>query len=223
MSNNLKTTEITDIYSERFKDKDEQRQKLWSTLCTYYFQKLIKKDDVVVDLAAGYCEFINNIKCGKKIAIDLNPDTKKYAAKDVNVFITSSTQLPKSLKNKADVVFVSNFFEHLDSKHELLETLSSTKELIKKGGKIMILQPNINLTKEAYWDFVDHSLPITDKSLVEALTLTGYNIEYLKVRFLPYTTSSGIPISPLLIRLYLKLPFVQHLVGKQTFVIATAK
>lgn len=220
MSNNLKTKQITDIYDQRFQDKDTQRQALWETLCASYFQQHVGSKAAVLDLAAGYCEFINNISCGKKYAVDLNPDTKKYAGKDVKVYITSSVKLPQDLKNKVDVVFVSNFFEHLDSKHDLLETLSAVRQLLKKDGKIMILQPNIRLTKGAYWDFVDHSLPLTEKSLVEALQLSGFQITQLKTRFLPYTTSSGLPISSALIKLYLKLPPAQWLMGKQTFVIA---
>lgn len=220
MSNSLKTSQITDIYSQRFGERDKQRQILWQTLCGSYFQEFIKKSATVIDLAAGYCEFINNIEAKRRIAIDLNPDTKKYADKKVEVFITSSTKLPAKLKNSADVVFVSNFFEHLDSKHELLETLTAVRQLLKKNGQIMILQPNIRLTKEAYWDFVDHSLPLTEKSLTEALTLTGYTVEKLKTRFLPYTTSSSLPIAPWLIRLYLMLTPAQWFFGKQTFVIA---
>ena len=83
-----------------------------------------------------------------------------------------------------------------------------------------MLQPNIRLTKAAYWDFIDHSLPLTERSLTEALTLTGFEVETMTVRFLPYTTESRFPISPTLIRLYLRLPPAQWLLGKQTFVVA---
>jgi hypothetical protein len=44
----------------------------------------------------------------------------------------------------------------------------------------------------------------------------------MKVRFLPYTTESRLPISAALIRLYLRLPPAQYLLGKQTFVVARA-
>lgn len=220
MSNNLRNAELADIYGKRFGKKDKQRQALWQTLCQSYFQKFVGNKATVLDLAAGYCEFINNIECGKKYAVDLNPDTKKLANKDVKVYLTSSDKLPKDLAGKLDVVFVSNFFEHLDSKHQLLDTLREIRKTLKKDGRLLVLQPNISLVKEDYWNFVDHSMPINDKSMVEALELSGYSIETLKVRFLPYTTSSNFPVSPLLIKLYLKLPFAQWLLGKQTFVVA---
>jgi hypothetical protein len=92
--------------------------------------------------------------------------------------------------------------------------------VLRDGGRLLVLQPNIRLVKGAYWDFIDHTLPLTDKSLVEALGLAGFSIESMKVRFLPYTTDSKLPISPALIRLYLKLPPAQFLLGKQTFVVA---
>ena len=127
MSNNLNKSELAAIYSARFENQDKERSVLWGTLCKYYFQKLISGNEVVLDLASGYCEFINNIKCGEKYAIDMNPEVKRRANKDVQVYIAPSDKLPASLTGKMDVVFVSNFFEHLDSKHQLLSTLSEIK------------------------------------------------------------------------------------------------
>jgi SAM-dependent methyltransferase len=174
----------------------------------------------VLDLAAGYCEFINNISCKEKHAVDLNPETKKRAAKGVKVHITASDNLPTSLAGKVDVVFVSNFFEHLDNKHQLLATLEEIRKVLKPTGKLLVLQPNISRTKHDYWNFVDHSLPINDKSLREALELSGFTVDSLNPRFLPYTTSSNLPISPALIKLYLKMRPAQWLVGKQIFAVA---
>lgn len=220
MSNNLNQTELDDIYSKRFGSKDAARQTLWSTLVKSYFQKYVEKGDTVLDLAAGYCEFINNIECKEKHAVDLNPETKRRAAKGVKVHITASDALPKTLQGKVDVVFVSNFFEHLDNKHQLLTTLEEIRKTLKPQGTLLILQPNISRTKNDYWNFVDHSLPINDKSLREALELSGFKVETLKPRFLPYTTSSNLPINASLIKLYLKLPPAQWLAGKQIFAVA---
>ena len=39
-------------------------------------------------------------------------------------------------------------------------------------------------------------------------------------RFLPYTTKSRLPQHPLLVRLYLRVPLAQRLLGKQAWVVA---
>lgn len=177
---------------------------------------------MVLDLAAGYCEFINNIECKKKIAVDLNEKTKEKATKGVKVYKALSTKLPKELTSKVDVVFTSNFFEHLDSKNELIETLEEIHRVLKPGGQLMVLQPNIRLVGNQYWDYVDHTLPMTEKSLHEAFLLTGFKTTYKKTRFLPYTANSKIPAYPILIKIYLRFPIAQLLMGKQTFMIGVS-
>lgn len=214
--------ELEAIYATRFGPRSADRQVLWETLVGSYFQRFVQPTDTVLDLAAGYCEFINAIACGRKVAVDLNPTITTVAGPDVEVFHTPSTALPAELDCSVDVAWVSNFFEHLPSSTELLATLRELRRVVRPGGRLLVLQPNIRLTGPAYWDFVDHSLPITEKSLAEALALTGFTVESMKVRFLPYTTESRFPISAALIKLYLKLPPAQFLLGKQTFVVARA-
>jgi len=85
----------------------------------------------------------------------------------------------------------------------------------------MVLQPNIRFVGGEYWDFFDHHTPLTDRSLVEALELTGMRIQLVVPRFLPYTTRSALPQAPWLVRLYLATPVVWRFLGKQAFVIAT--
>jgi hypothetical protein len=55
---------------------------------------------VVLEICAGYCEFINSIKAKRKLAFDLNPDCKKYAVEDVEVIINSSTNM-QNIKNES--------------------------------------------------------------------------------------------------------------------------
>jgi SAM-dependent methyltransferase len=212
---------VQQTYARRFGPRTADRKLLWQALCEHHFQRYVRPSDTVVDLPAGYCEFINSIECAEKIAVDLSPDVVDFAGPGVEAVCASSTDLPASLDGRADVVFVSNFFEHLADKEEFLATLSAIRRVLKPTGRLLVLQPNIRLTGAAYWDFVDHSLPITERSLVEALELTGFHVDELKVRFLPYTTESRLPISPLLIRLYLRFPPAQYLLGKQTFVVAS--
>ena len=88
--------------------------------------------------------------------------------------------------------------------------------VLKPGGRVIILQPNIRLVGARYWDFIDHSVALTERSLVEAATLSGFSTETLVTRFLPYTTKSRLPQSPFLVRAYLRLAPLWRLFGKQT-------
>jgi SAM-dependent methyltransferase len=213
-------SDLEQIYATRFGARREDRRILWETLVASYFQRFIAPGDTVLDVAAGYCEFINAVHCGRKIAVDLNPTVRTVAGADVEVIERRSTDLPAELDGDVDVAWVSNFFEHLEDSAALLDTLRGLHRVVRPGGRLLVLQPNIRLTKAAYWDFIDHSLPLTERSLTEALTLTGFAVETMRIRFLPYTTESRFPISPALIRLYLRLPPAQWLLGKQTFVVA---
>jgi hypothetical protein len=57
--------------------------------------------------------------------------------------------------------------------------------------------------------------------MVEALEASGLRVREVRPRFLPYTTKRRrIAVSPVLARLYLRLPVLHALLGKQMFVVA---
>jgi SAM-dependent methyltransferase len=212
---------LSAIYRQRFVEQDQgKRERLWSTLCKHWFQRYIARDAIVLDLAAGHCEFINHIECGTKIAVDLNDDVKKHANPDVKVVVAWSHKMVGVDDESIDVVFVSNFFEHLPDKKMLIDTLGEIHRVLNAGGRLLILQPNIRFLNGEYWDFVDHYLPLTDRTLVEAVALSGFEPTEVRPRFLPYTTRGRIPQASWLVRLYLLIPIAQKLLGKQAFVVA---
>ena len=211
------------LYQNRFKGNAQlqQKDKIWTILCEDFFNKYLNENDILVDVAAGYCEFINHAKAGRKIAFDLNPDTIHFAEKDVEVYNASVFDLEKYLKDlEADVFFASNFLEHLDSKADILDLFQMLTKKLSPNGRIMVLQPNIRYVKEAYWDFIDHKMPLTDAALTELAEMNGLKVVKCIKKFLPYTTKSAIPKDSWLISLYLKLmPFSGWVMGKQTFMI----
>jgi hypothetical protein len=226
--------DVQQLYSARFESPEvlARKNKIWAVLCKYFFQKYIPEDSVVLDIASGYCEFINNIKAKEKIAFDLNSDVKSFAGKDVQVINDSFFDMGKYLQGKkADVIFASNVLEHLDNKEQVVlaikkcaENLTTRGDVNKckteEGGKLLILQPNIKYTGAAYWDFIDHKVALTEQALIEAGEMCGLKVRYCLRKFLPYTTKSKIPQHPVLIWLYLKfLPISSFFMGQQTFLI----
>jgi ubiquinone/menaquinone biosynthesis C-methylase UbiE len=213
--------QLEQLYRHRFEEAELPRKlAIWKVLCDDYFFRFVKPNDVVIDVGAGYCEFINNIRCGKRIAVDLNPRVHEFASKEVEVRNESCTNLASFSDRSADVVFMSNFLEHLPSKQMVFDTLAEAKRILREGGRLIILQPNVKLIPGAYWDFFDHHTPLTDNSLVEAVTMLGMRPAHVVTRFLPYTTKSLLPQAPWLVRLYLKVPLAWWFLGKQSLVVA---
>jgi 2-polyprenyl-3-methyl-5-hydroxy-6-metoxy-1,4-benzoquinol methylase len=209
---------IQKLYQNRF-DKRNRKNAIWKILCKKFFQKFIDKNFIVCDIAAGNCEFINNIECKQKIAFDLNPDLPLYADANVETVQDSFFNMNKYLTNKIDIIFISNVLEHLDTKEMVIEAIRLCRENLSENGKLIILQPNIKLTGGAYWDFIDHKLALTDLSLEEAAKICDLKLNYKIVRFLPYTTKSKMPQHPVLVWFYLKIPLAWRFLGQQSFLV----
>jgi len=213
----------TKIYQNRFGQEEfGGRIELWQVLCDDWFSRFIAADATVLDLGAGACEFINNVSAGRRIAIDHNPSMTEFAAAGVECIIDSfQSGLQKVSPDSVDVVLASNVFEHLADRHELFECLEGCRRALKPGGKIIVMQPNYRAVKERFYDFADHSLPLTEKGMAEALQSNGFRIDYSKARFIPYTTKSRYPRSPFLVRLYLRIPLAHRFLGGQMFFVAS--
>jgi SAM-dependent methyltransferase len=212
--------DLTALYHERFNVQELQKKnRVWQVLCRHFFQRYVRHTDTVLDLGAGSCEFLNNIVCAERIAVDLNPEVETYARQGTRVLLTSGEDLSAVASESVDVVFVSNFFEHLPDKMSFLRTLYEIRRVLRRGGRLLILQPNIRAIGGQYWDFVDHHLPLTDRTLVEALGMIAMDVQEVRARFLPYTTKSRIPQHPMLIRLYLLLPLTHRFLGGQAWVV----
>lgn len=217
------------IYGFRFSEhQDETRRVTWRVLCREFLQQYVPLDGVAVDVGAGDGSFVKNIQARRKIAVDLSAQVLALRDHGIEVIQTPATQMQAFMNEKADVVFMSNFLEHLPEKRLVLEVLEEAKAILKKGGRVMILQPNIRYVGPAYWDYIDHHIALTEWSLQEALEVTGFTIERMIPRFLPYTAKSGLGSlvgknSDWIIRLYLRLPILWKFFGKQTFVVARVK
>ncbi len=115
---------------------------------------------------------------------------------------------------------MSNYLEHLSSASDVIRQFQVVRELLRPGGQVIVLQPNVRFVGGAYWDFIDHKVPLTQHSLQEAATLAGLRTVQTIVRFLPYTTKGRLPVDRRLVRLYLRVPLAWRIMGQQTLYIA---
>lgn len=214
------TNTLSEIYRRRFADTADYRRRVWGVLTSEFFSRWVCVEHAVLDLGCGYGEFINQIRVRQKWAMDLNPNAPEHLNKDV-IFLQQDCSGQWPVKSESlDVIFTSNFFEHLPAKSSLVATLSEAFRCLKSGGRLIALGPNIKYLPGEYWDFFDHQTILTELSLAEALELCGFVVERTIARFLPYTIV-GAPQYPLaFVKLYLALPWIWPIFGRQFLVIA---
>lgn len=205
-------------YKLRFGPAQAYRDEVWKILCKSFFSRHVPADGAVLDMGAGWGEFINNIPAGRKFAMDLNPETQERLAAGITFLHRDCAREWPLDVGSLDVVFTSNFLEHLPDRGGLERTITEAHRCLKAGGRIICLGPNVKYAGGAYWDFWDHRIPLTEMSLSELLAMKGFRVDVCIPRFLPFTMSGGSTPPLFAVGLYLRLPWIWPLFGKQFLV-----
>lgn len=181
-----------------------------------YLDRYIDDSAPVLDLACDRGHFIRSVRSSERWATDIR-DVSAALEPGINFVQASGLDLASVLPNRHfGTVFMSNYLEHLPSSDAVIEQLRVAYQLLRRGGRLIVLQPNIRLTGPRYWDFIDHKVALTDVSLLEAAALANLTTEEVIVRFLPFSTKGRLPTRPTLVRLYLRIRPAWLLLGKQT-------
>jgi len=196
--------EVKKLYWDRFNKNYKTKMTVWKVLCERFFQSFIGYEDKILDLGAGYCEFINNIKCKEKYAVDLNEKIKNFALPEVKVVVTNATKLTMFSSEYFDNVFMSNFLEHLFSKEILTEVILEIHRILKKNGRLILTTPvgkiagqilefsafKLNLIDKK--EIADHKNYFKPKEVKEMLLKAGFKGE--KIKNYPFEFSLNILI-----------------------------
>ena len=212
--------ELRRTYSIRFQGLEEYRNEIWKILVENFFSRWIPAGSSVLDLGCGYGEFINNVTANERHAMDLNPETSNRLDPNIHFHQQDCSEPWPIDENSLDLVFTSNFFEHLPNKQTLDQTIRHVHKHLKPNGRLIMLGPNIAALKGRYWDFWDHHVPLSDQSAGELLELHKFTIDKSIPRFLPYNMVRIRKRPLILVRLYLRLPIIWRFFGAQFLIIA---
>jgi SAM-dependent methyltransferase len=180
------------IYGARFSTNLEYRKKVWSVLVADWFGRYVR-----------------------------TPDASRFLSKEITFLLQDCSARWPLPDASLDVVFTSNFLEHLPDKGAVGRTLDEIRRCLRPGGRVVAMGPNVKYLPGEYWDFWDHHVPLTEASIKEALMTRGFSVDTCLGQFLPYTMATGRQYPVAFLSTYLKLPFVWRIFGRQFLVVGT--
>jgi SAM-dependent methyltransferase len=208
-------------YLRRFEVEHASREAVWRVLVDAWFSRYLAHAEAVLDLGCGWGAFINRVDAPRRYGIDLNADAARHVDGGVVLFHQSAADPWPLADRSLDLVFTSNFLEHLPGRDAILEALGEAFRCLRPGAKIVCLGPDIRYAPGDYWNFFDHIVPLTARSLTEALELAGFRADDVIDRFLPFTMAGRRrPPPSWAIRAYLRLRPAWRLMGRQFLVVA---
>ncbi len=183
---------------------DPRRRAVWRAIVRYVTRDA---EDVgtLVELGAGYCDFVNQFPARRKIAFDLNPEMRRWADPGVELRVESAIALPGVADRSVDLVFASNFLEHLPEA-ELATLLPRVRAVLSARGRLILIQPNHRRCAEHYFDDPTHVTIFDDRNIACWLSRFGLRVVHLDPGLLPFSMNSRLPKSELMTSLYLRSP-----------------
>lgn len=199
-------------------NEDPRRAATWSALWRYFFSRHIGPEDCVLDLGAGYGDFINNVVAKTRIAVDAWPGMVDHLAPGVQPIVAPATDLSAISPASVNFALASNLFEHL-TRDEARASLAELRRVLRADGILALLQPNYRYAYREYFDDYTHRVAYSHIALADLLRAEGWRVTLVKPRFLPLTIKSRLPTWGWMIGAYLRSPFKP--LGKQMLVMAT--
>ena len=187
---------------------DPARKIVWREIVRY-LAPFLQGVDNVMDLGAGYCDFINTVTAKRRVAVDSSPELKNFAAAGVETIQGMVWELSNVPSASIDVIHASNLLEHLTDQ-ELDKVMKEVRRTLKLGGRLILIQPNYRYCTKHYFDDPTHKKVFSHESLVSFLISQGLRICRVEPKFLPFSMKSRpsiIPIHTLMVRAYLCSPF----------------
>jgi len=186
--------------------EDPARAVVWRVVAEH-LAPWVPRDARVLEIGAGYCEWINHVAGVRRVAVDIWPEVARYARPGVEARVLDvSRDLPTLGTAVFDVVLASNILEHFEP-GVAASVVDDIGRVLDAGGRLLIIQPNFRYAARHYFDDYTHRSVFTDVSLPNLLRAHGFAIDRVEPRFLPYSMrGTKLPIRPWTVRAYLRSP-----------------
>jgi SAM-dependent methyltransferase len=185
--------------------EDPAREVVWRVIAEY-LSGWVRPADHVLEIGAGYCQWINAVTAARRVAVDIWADFPRYAAPGVETHIMDAAQVDSFGASRFDVVLASNLLEHFD-REAVPDLVGRIAAVLRPHGRFLIVQPNFKYAYRDYFDDYTHRSIFTHVSLMALLRAQGLTVEMCVPRFLPYSMrETRVPVRAWLVRAYLHSP-----------------
>ena len=186
--------------------EDPVRAVVWGVIADR-LSRWVHPDDSVIEIGAGYCQWINAVRAARRVAVDHWPGFTRFAAPGVETHILdAATDLPALGEASFNVALASNVLEHF-SADVASDVVRDIAALLEPRGRLIVVQPNFRYAYRHYFDDYTHRSVFTHVSLGSLLRAHGFDIEVCEPRFLPYSMrETPLKIRPWMVRAYLASP-----------------
>ena len=93
----------------------------------------------VLEIGAGYCDWINQVRAAGRVAVDIWPEVARYAGSGVSAKVLDiSRDLPTLGRAAFDIVLASNVIEHFEPEAAAL-LVRDIATVLAPGGRLLIV------------------------------------------------------------------------------------
>ncbi len=199
-------TETRAAYHAAHLTPDPARAVVWGAIADH-LAPWVPADAHVLEVGAGYCDWINQVRASRRLAVDIWPEVGRFAAAGVTAQVLDASRDLRSIGlGTFDTVLASNVLDHFPP-DPAAAVAADIAAVLKPGGRLIVIQPNFRYAYREYFDDYTHRAVFTDVSLAALLRASGFTIEHVQARFAPYTMQRR-RIAPRrwLVRAYLRSP-----------------
>ena len=185
---------------------DPARTAVWQAIASH-LSHWIPSNAHVLEIGAGYCDWINHVAAERRVAVDIWTDLPAYAGPGVEALVLDAARdLPSLGRSRFDVVLASNVLEHF-TPDVAASVVADIVGALKPGGRFLAIQPNFRYAYRRYFDDYTHRAVFSDVSLPALLRSQGLRVEDVEPRFLPYSMQGArVTPRPWMVRAYLRSP-----------------